>query len=133
MDGSPTLFHVHLNPANDLTALTQPVTEFVSAYFSPDHSQDEYSANFAEFSSKAAKIPNVAAKGLTGGWSIEPHQHENLGEGVDGKLFAAFIGWPDIEAHMEFRKTEEFKEIIGLLRGGTKGLKMWHVEFQRYV
>ena len=69
---------------------------------------------------------------MIGGWSAETHQHENLGEGVQGKMFAAFIGWPTIEAHMAFRETEGFGKIIGLLRGGTKGIKMWHVDFKQY-
>lgn len=130
--GAPYLFHLKLDPAGDTTALTQPVTEFISAYFSSDHSESEYSASFTEFKNKAAQIPNVAATGLAGGWSVEPHQHESLGEGVDGKMFGAFIGWPSIDAHMKFRETNDFKEIIGLLRGGTKGLKVWHINLHQY-
>lgn len=75
----------------------------------------------------------MQARGLIGGWGVEPHQHENLGEGVDGKLFAAFIGWPSVDAHAEFRKTDEFGKLIGYLREGAKGIRLWHVAFHQYV
>lgn len=63
---------------------------------------------------------------------MEAHQHEAFGEGVDGKLFAAFIGWPSVEAHQAFRKTEDFGKVIGLLREGTVGIKVWHVAFKQF-
>lgn len=68
---------------------------------------------------------------MMGGWSIEPHKHEKLGEGVDGRGFVAFVGWPTIDAHMKFRETEEFKEIIPLLRTGPTALAVHHVAFKR--
>ncbi|KAH7341147.1 hypothetical protein BKA66DRAFT_434763 [Pyrenochaeta sp. MPI-SDFR-AT-0127] len=134
LGGPPFLFHVKLpaGGAADANPFTAPVTECVSAYFDPSQSEEEYNTNFNNFRSEAAKIPNVEAIGLEGGWSVETHQHENLGEGVDGKLFAAFIGWPTVDSHMAFRKTEDFGKIIGHLRGGTKGIKMWHVAFTQY-
>jgi hypothetical protein len=132
--GVPTVFHVKLPTADSGSdnPFTMPVTECINAYFPSDYPRDEYSANFSTFRSEATAIPNVEAKGLIGGWSVELHQHENLGEGVDGKLFAAFIGWPTVEAHMEFRKTEGFTKIIPLLRGGVKGMKVWHVALQQH-
>ncbi|KAF1843647.1 uncharacterized protein K460DRAFT_368512 [Cucurbitaria berberidis CBS 394.84] len=131
--GPPTLFHARL-PTDTLSAnpLSAPVTECISAYFDPAQSEAEYNASFATFLSEIANIPNVEAKGLVGGWSVETHQHESLGEGVEGKLFAAFVGWPTVEAHMAFRETEEFGKIRGYLRTGVKGIKVWHVAFTQY-
>lgn len=46
--GAPTMFHLNL-PADDMTPLTQPITECVSAYFAPNQSEAEYRANFVCF------------------------------------------------------------------------------------
>ena len=130
----PEMFHVKF-PAEYSTSdnpFTMPVTECINAYFPPDYHQDQYSSQFSKFRAQAAEMPQSGAKGVFGGWSVEPHQHENLGEGVNGKLFAGFIGWPDVEAHMAFRKTEDFARVIPLLREGHKGMKVWHVAFQQY-
>ena len=72
----------------------------------------------------------MQAKGLIGGWSVEPQEHESLGQGTQGKAFVVFVGWPSVQAHMEFRDTEEFANMIGLLRGGAVGMKMAHVGFR---
>jgi hypothetical protein len=134
LDGEPTLFHVQL-PSLGKGAdnpLQAPITECISAFFAPEYSQSEYSQQFSTFKEEAAKIPDAQARGLVGGWSIERQQHGSLGEGIDGKMFAAFVGWPSVEAHLQFRKTEKFGNIIPLLRGGPKGLKVWHVAFTQY-
>ncbi|KAI4664885.1 uncharacterized protein J4E79_003184 [Alternaria viburni] len=130
----PTIFHVNFPAAHTRSdnPFTMPVTECVNAFFAPDYSQAEYTFQFSTFRTLATEIPNAETKGVIGGWSVEPHQHESLGVGVDGKLFAAFFGWPSVEAHMEFRKTEEFGKLIPYLRSGPKGLKVWHVAFQQY-
>ncbi|OAL54853.1 hypothetical protein IQ07DRAFT_278701 [Pyrenochaeta sp. DS3sAY3a] len=132
--GPAHIFHARF-PAEyaEPNPLTAPVTECINAYFSASHSEAEYTANFAQFRSEGEKIPDIEAVGMTGAFSIEAHEHENLGEGEQGKLFAAFVGWPSVEAHLAFRKTEEFAKIIGLLRGGAKGLKVWHVAFREYA
>ncbi|CAO2656060.1 Nn.00g048630.m01.CDS01 [Neocucurbitaria sp. VM-36] len=133
LSAPPSLFHVKF-PADPshLTPLSAPVTECISAYFDPSQSEEEYDASFATFRTKAEEITNIEAVGLAGGWSEEKHQHEGLGEGVEGKLFAAFVGWPTVEAHLEFRKTEAFEKIREYLRTGVKGIKVWHVAFTQY-
>jgi hypothetical protein len=70
--------------------------------------------------------------GITGGWSVEPATHENLGEGVEGRLFAGFIGWPSVEDHQEYKGTEAHGKAIGPLRTGVKGMKVHHVAFKQY-
>jgi len=130
----PTIFHINFptSQSGSDNPFTMPVTECINAFFAPDYNQEEYSSQFSTFRTMATEIPNVEAKGVIGGWSVEPQKHESLGEGVDGKLFAAFIGWPSVDAHMEFRKTEDFGKLIPHPRGGPKGMKVWHVAFQQY-
>jgi hypothetical protein len=129
-----TIFHVKF-PAEyseSDSPFAMPVTECLNGFISSDYPEDEYSGQFSAFRAKSNELANSKHKGITGGWSVESHQHESLGEGVDGKLFTIFIGWPNVEAHMEFRKTEDFAKTTGLLREGIKGMKVWHVAFQQY-
>ncbi|KAJ4365539.1 hypothetical protein N0V83_008158 [Neocucurbitaria cava] len=132
LSSAPTLFHISFpSTPSPLTPLSAPVTECINAYFPPSQSEDEYDTSFNTFRSKCGEIPNVEADGLVGGWAEEKATHEKLGEGVEGKLFAAFVGWPSVEAHMAFRKSEEFGKIIGYLRTGVKGLNVFHVAFKQ--
>jgi heme-degrading monooxygenase HmoA len=131
--GDPILFHVQLPPSSASDAenpLHAPVTECISAYLAPDYSQSQYTEQFTSFKNEASQVPGVEATGLTGGWSVEDHKFQE--DGDEGKMFATFVGWPSVDAHMNFRKTEEFKSVIGYVREGTRGLKMWHVEFKQF-
>ncbi|KAL1800735.1 hypothetical protein ACET3X_001077 [Alternaria dauci] len=130
----PKIFHVKFTADRSTSdnPFTMPVTECLNGYFPPDYNQDEYTSQFSKFRAEAATVPQSGASGIAGAWSVEPHQHESLGEGVDGKLFAMFIGWPSKEAHMEFRETEDFKRVAPFLRTGLKAMKVWHVAFQQY-
>jgi hypothetical protein len=52
--------------------------------------------------------------------------------GVEGKMFAAFIGWESVEKHLGYKKTEESKKMVGMLREGSVGVETWHVDFEKY-
>jgi hypothetical protein len=146
LSGPPEMFHANLLEGSD--ALDAKVTECISAYFPVDADQAKYSKEgWGKFGDEAAEIPGVQVQGtsfirvsiyivhslqttgMTGGWSIESHHPE----GVESKLFAAFIGWPSVGAHMEFRKTDEFTKFVPLLRGGTKKIMVHHVAFVRHA
>lgn len=91
--------------------------------------QDAVSAQFQQFADKAlAKCPDV--KGVSAGWGVEtdfPVRGDE--DGQKGALLTAMIGWPSVDAHMEFRETEVFKENVGLLRNlkGMTKIAMFHV------
>ena len=63
---------------------------------------------------------------------MERHRNENLGTGDAGNLFATFIGWPSVEAHMEYRKTEDFSKLIPYLMEQVKEICVHHVAFKQY-
>lgn len=133
-DADPFIFHVKTikNEAGATDPRTAAVTECIVAHFEKSQDEDEWTKNnWAIFREKALKIQGAQVTGMSGGWSVEEHPHEKLGEGEQGKAFAALIGWPTIEAHMKFRETEEFKGTIGLLRTGPVGLKVHHVHFTK--
>jgi len=66
---------------------------------------------------------------MTGGFSIEPQEHASLGEGVKGKMVAAFFGWPNLEAHVAWRQSEEFGKAVAPVVDGSTGMDVAHVEF----
>ena len=103
------------------------------AYFPAEISQsakDVATARFQQFEEKALnKCTDV--KGVSHGWGTENDYPVRGGaeERQKGSLLMAFIGWPSIDAHMEFRKTDEFKENVELLTGMEDmiSLKMFHI------
>lgn len=64
------------------------------------------------------------------GWAVENDFSVPGEEGKKATALSLLIGWPSIEAHMQFRETEAFKESIGFLRGmeGVIKLTMCHVK-----
>jgi hypothetical protein len=58
-------------------------------------------------------------------------RHKDVGNGdvQPGEAVVGMVGWDSVEAHMEFRETDLFKENIGLLREKTSGGEIFHVPF----
>lgn len=144
MGGAPTMFHAQLpeQPSCPPDPFHAPVTECISAFFAAEEDQDawlkESWGGFLEEAEKqhAGKGTGTSSLppplGITGAWTLEPATHENLGEGVEGKMFAAFIGWPSVEEHQKFRGTEAHAKVTAPLRKGIKGMKVHHVAFKQY-
>lgn len=107
-----------------------PVTECISLYFDTSYEETSYDKSFSTFVAEAGKIQGSEATGLTGGWSVETHKVD--GESDEMKYFGAFIGWPSVDSHMEFRKKEDFPKVASHLRDGTKTVKMHHVAFKKF-
>jgi len=55
-----------------------------------------------------------------GGWVVEELTIPDTKERA--KVYSAFVGWQSVQAHLDFKEAEPFKENIYLLRG-AKGLK----------
>lgn len=115
--------HITLTPSPP-TVLEAPVTEVIILYFAPEILQagkDAATARLNQYLEKSVKTwPDV--KGVTSGWGVENDFPVRGGdEGQVGTILTAFVGWPSIDAHEEFRKTEGFKEGFGVL-SATEGL-----------
>lgn len=131
LSGAPSIFHVKL-PQDEgwLEPFEAEVTECINAYFPETLDEASYLKNkWSAFVREVANIPNAGNKGMVGGFSIEPQTHQ----GVQGRMFAAFIGWPSVEAHLQFRNTEEFGKMIGMLKEGSTGVEVSHTAFKKYV
>jgi quinol monooxygenase YgiN len=135
LNGPPHLFHLTLPvPAGDESTTPSspfdaPVTECLSLFFDPAVDEKTYNASFSTFAAEAAKVEGVGAMGLVGGWGVEEHEGEDGGK---KKFFGAFVGWPSVQKHGEFREREEFPRVVGFLREGTLGVKVHHVAFERF-
>jgi hypothetical protein len=126
--GPPQIYHMYLPDSAPISGpASAPVTECVTLYFEPSVDTATYDDHFAKFREEGEKHA-TEAQGLSGGWGEEEHDHEELGK---AKAFGAFVGWPSVEAHMKFRETEAFPEVVKHLRAGPKGSKMVHVTFQK--
>lgn len=133
LDGSPHIFHIKLSiPSQEsgTSPFDAPVTECINLYFDRSFDEDTYNKSFSTFVSEAGKVSNSGATGLVGGWGVETHKVDD--EDEEMKYFGAFIGWPSVKSHVEFRKTEEFPKVVANLREGVKKSKMYHVAFKKF-
>ncbi|KAJ9647048.1 hypothetical protein H2201_007216 [Coniosporium apollinis] len=128
--GDPELYHVRFETPFARPS-SAPVTELVTLYFEPSYDPADFKENWQKFSETAAKNAE-GIRSMAAGWSIEERYHKSLGEGVKGKVFVGAIGWTSVEAHMDYRETEAFKDSVKYLRDGPKGIEMHHVEFKGY-
>lgn len=130
MSSFPQVFHLRMPP--NAAALDAPTTECVTMYFPPDFETATYDASWKKFldaaAEETAKAPN-GSYGINGGWSVETHEHEQVGK--EAKAFGGFLGWENVDAHMAFREKENFPSIVKWLREGTAATKMHHVHFTK--
>lgn len=129
--------HVDVSPFPP-SALKSPVTEVMLAFFPSGISAGAKAAvteRVAQFAEEGLnKCADVQAVNF--GWGVENDFPVRGGEeGQKGSMLIALIGWPSIDAHMNFRDTEAFKESVGLLRGmeGMVKLTMFHVACRSMV
>lgn len=61
--------------------------------------------------------------GLSGSWAQKLYPHVCLGEGVEGKVFSAFVGWESLEKFRAFR---------GGIVGEQRGADGWVTRFEKF-
>jgi len=128
LSSPPSLLHVDLKPEGGLTsALSAPVTEVATFYF--DGAPPE---NAAEGVDKALNAL-VAEGHKLAGWAFGVTYEEFEKDGVKGKCGILTIGWESVDAHMEARKGQAFKDNIDSLRNGAKGIEMHHVQVMNFA
>ncbi|KAH5048877.1 hypothetical protein HBH96_206820 [Parastagonospora nodorum] len=124
--GPPSIFHAKLGEKEGLDAFDAPITECARVFFPADFDQDVVMEN--QWSAFVRDIVE-RTEGMTGGFSIEPQEHATLGEGVEGKMVAAFVGWPSLEAHGAWSQSEEYGKAVAPVVEGSTGMDVGHVEF----
>lgn len=129
LGGAISVQHQDMKPEGGLkAAMNAPVTEVATFYFDGKPPDDAY-----ESAKKFIETCEKEAEGKVSGWAYGITQEEIEKDGVKGYGAVLCIGWESVDAHMEFRKTEVFKENIHLLRQTSKGIEMHHVQFMNYV
>lgn len=124
----PNMYHVHFDPHPPSVAFSG-VTEFLTAYFPTTYSAEDQKT-FHENVKKFGSIVTDAwkdCKGTTGGWVVE--EQDLPGSSEKAKAYVTLIGWTSVEAHLQYRETQSFKDNIYLLRGAKdlKNVVMFHV------
>ncbi|PSR77019.1 hypothetical protein BD289DRAFT_161380 [Coniella lustricola] len=129
-----------------LRSVHAPVTEIMYAFFPADISheaKDSATQALQEFIDRGLN-ECADVQGVDYAWSVEtdvPVREKTKGDGQGddggkepqkGVLLFAGIGWPSIEAHLQFRETDAFKNSVGLLRAmeGLISITMFHVKFR---
>lgn len=118
-------YHARFDPHPPQSALSDkisPTTEIVTMWFptsiSPLDQENilESVKRFISVLEKEAKTYKASA----GGWVDE--EIDISGTNEKGKAYVLLVGWDSVEAHMEFRQTQAFKDSIDLILG-AKDLK----------
>ena len=124
VDGPLTMLHANFAPHPPTAALgtTSPVTEVLTFYFEGEN--DGFDSKLRQF----IKVISDNAEGFkaaSGGWVIEDVEYK----GKKGKAYVAILGWESVEAHMNFRETQTFKDNINIVRADPLGMEVHHTEF----
>ncbi|KAK5192463.1 hypothetical protein LTR99_009784 [Exophiala xenobiotica] len=124
--GGPTnLYHAQFTPHPPTAALsdtTSPTTEIVTMWFPTSYSEEDKKKVVDDAKALVAVVEKEAKtyRASAGGWVEEDIDIPGTDE--KGKAYVLLIGWTSVEAHMEFRETNAFKENIHYLRD-AKDLK----------
>ena len=127
LSGPAALHHANLSPhppAPATSSTRSPVTECLTLYHPTTVDTSSFDEKWSSFRSTLEQHAE-GFKASSAGWIVEELEYE----GEKTKGFAIFTGWESVDAHMKYRDTEHFKESIGPLREGLKGVKMHHVTF----
>lgn len=132
--GAPALYHAALDPPATGGVLdVAPAVEVLHVHFPADYSREQQQATvetvreFFAISEKAAgkEGMDLLVGAPTLGWAVEEREFK----GEKARVLVVMIGWKSVEAHMQYRDTDAFRESIGMVRGleGLKGLSVYHV------
>lgn len=112
----PDIVRVDFQPEEGLAAaLEAPVTEVAKFYFDggpPDNAHEGVQKCLDAIKGEGHNLM---------GWAYGTTYETLEKDGVSGKGAVLVIGWDSVDAHMEARKGEAFKENIDSLRNGAKG------------
>lgn len=64
------------------------------------------------------------------GWALEEMKNE---KGDESTVYVNLVGWVDVDAHMRFQASEDFRGNVHWLLEceGLRGMEMWHVRLER--
>lgn len=134
--GPPSLYHVHFDPHPPSDALKLGgATEALHVYFPASYSEEDqkaFEANANKFAD-IVKADSPDVKAIASGWAEE--EVDIPGTEEKGRLWNALIAWTSLQAHLDYRGTQTFKDNIYLLRGAkdVKGVKVFHISTEEFL
>lgn len=128
VDGAIAMHHANFSPHPPSAALgpTSPVTEVLTCYV--ESKADGFEGRFDRLV-KSISDSNAEGgfRGASGGWMVDEVEYK----GEKRKAFVGLVGWENVGAHMAFRETQAFKDIIPLLRQESLGMELHHTKFDQ--
>ncbi|KAK8105187.1 uncharacterized protein PG998_004594 [Apiospora kogelbergensis] len=128
-----TPYHVAFDPPAAGVLDVAPAVEVLHLNFPVDYDLQREQATLKTIGEFFAIAQKAAGEGGTDllvgtpavGWVAE--EREAKDEKV--RVLVVAIGWKSVEAHMQYRDTDTFRESIGMIRGldGLKGISVYHV------
>ncbi|KAK8023813.1 hypothetical protein PG993_011879 [Apiospora rasikravindrae] len=130
---APSPYHVAFNPPATGVLDVAPAVEVLHLHFPADYGAEKQEVvlktigEFFAISEKAAGKEGMDL--LVGtpavGWAVEEREFKE----DKGRVLVVMIGWKSVEAHMQYRDTDAFRESIGMIRGleAMKGISVYHV------
>lgn len=127
LGGPPQLHHANLDPhppAPAISSFQSPVTECLTIYFPSSFDSSSFDSHWPTFK-KTLEEKAKGFRSVSAGWVVEELEHE----GMKCRAWAGCLGWDSVDAHMEYRNTEAFKEsirgLVGLFRALSTLFRMF--------
>ncbi|KIW20547.1 hypothetical protein PV08_01122 [Exophiala spinifera] len=137
LTGSMSMYHVGFDPhppTPTLVGSTPQVTEFITAYFPKDYSA-ENQRTFHEIMLAFGDVVSKTAKGFKasrGGFVREEVTDPKSSEPCLG--YVTLIGWESVQAHLDYRETQAFKDNIVSMREAKdlRNVTVFHVDAKQF-
>lgn len=126
--GDPQIVHVDFEPAGGAkAAMSAPVTEIATFYYDNEPPEDSFAG--------AKKLVEALQKDGQNifGWAFGKTHEVIERDGAKGKGNVLVIGWETVQAHLDARQTQAFKDNIHHLRTPqVKAAEVHHVAILNY-
>lgn len=125
LGGSAKAYHARFDPHPATAALsktTSPATEIVTMWFPTSYSLEDREKVVQRVKSFVTVLEEEATTytACAGGWVDE--EIDVPGEEEKGEAYVFLVGWTSVEAHLDFQKTQAFKDNIHYIME-AKGLR----------
>ncbi|KAK7946316.1 uncharacterized protein PG986_010637 [Apiospora aurea] len=130
---APAPYHVAFEPPAKGVLDVAPAVEVLHLNFPADYGAEKQGVvlkKFGEFFAISEKAAGAQGMDLlvgspAVGWAVEEREFKE----EKARVLVVMIGWKSVEAHMQYRDTDAFRESIGMIRGleAMKGISVYHV------
>lgn len=133
-----TVLHVPFSPANDPSPVLGAnskvgATEVVFFYFPSSLTDTGKEDIMASVDKVRPIVERSESLAVSDGWALEekvPNPGPQASDGEMSMVFINLVGWVDVEAHMRFQGSQDFKENIHHLLGikDLRHIELYHTK-----